>query len=206
MGGGQNDLTVEAHFLLNFRQQTAQHGAGGADGLEDVAGQAQFFDEFVVPVPALSVYQRGGGGVGVLVGGHAGEQVVEIVGNHQKGLGGGKLLRVFFLQRRQLVDGVELLELDAGAGVMLRKGNGQRLPDTVGALVPVGHRVPDALTGFVQKHKVHRPGVDAHGDRRKACGAAGGHAVDDLGGEGVHIPAKMPVFAGNPVFKTVHFF
>ena len=86
---------------------------------------------------------------------------------------------------------------------MFRKGNGQHLPDAVGSFIPVGHRVTDALTGLVQQHKIHRPSVDAHGGRRKACGAAGGHAVDDLGGEGVHIPAEMPVFAGNPVFKTV---
>src|SRR5699024_294651 len=76
VGGGQDHRAAKAALGLHGGRQAAQHAARHADGLEDAPRQAQFGDEFVVPVAAGGPHQRGGGGVGVLVGGDAGQLVV----------------------------------------------------------------------------------------------------------------------------------
>ena len=207
MGRGQNDLGVKADSLLNFRRQVPQHGPGGLDGLEDAARQTQLFDQCIVPVPAVRAHQRRGAGVRVLIGGHAAEQVVQVIGHHQERFGGGQLLRVLFFERHQLVDRVERLVLDAGAGVVVGKGQAvflfQRLADALGALVAVGDGVADALIVRIQQHKIDGPGVDADGRGGKTCVVCSLQAVDDLLREGVDVPAEVAVLAVDAVFEAV---
>ena len=207
MGRGQNDLGVKADGLLNFRRQMPQHGPGGSDGLEDAARQAQLFDQCIVPVPAVRAHQRRGAGVRVLIGGHAAEQVVQVIGHHQERFGGGQLLRVLLFERHKLVDRVERLVLDAGAGVVVGKGQAvflfQRLADALGALVTVGDGVTDALIVRIQQHKIDGPGVDADGRGGKACVVRSLQAVDDLFREGVDVPAEVAVLAVDAVFEAV---
>ena len=166
MGGGQHDLGVKADKRLHLRRKMPQRRAGHQNFLENFARQTEFLYQLVVPILTLRPHQRRGAGVGVLVGGDAAQQVVEVVGDHQKGFGGSELFGVFGFQRRQLVRGVEGLVLDARAGVMLGKGQpggSQRVAHALGALIAVGDGIAQTLTVFVQQHKVHRPGVDAHG-------------------------------------------
>jgi len=208
VGGGQHYGAVEANFGLHFRRQAAKNRAGLADGLENAPRQAQPGDEFIVPVPACGPHQGGGGSVGILVGGHAGQLVVQVVRHHQKGLGRGQLVRVLLFQGGQLVGSVEGLVLDAGAGVVLGKWQHrlQRLAHALGTAVPVGHRIAQDLPCRVQQHKVHGPGVNAHRFGRAAGVLAGFQPGQDVLPQAVHLPAAMAVFLGQAVFKAVDLF
>ena len=134
--------------------------------MENFARQTELLYQRIVPVLAFGPHQCRGAGVGVLVGGNAAQQVVEVVGDHQERFGGGELFGVFVFQRRQLIRRVEGLVLDARAGVMLGKGQpggGQCVAHALGALVAVGDGIAQALAVLVQQHKVHGPGVNADG-------------------------------------------
>ena len=119
----------------------------------------------------------------------------------------GQLFRVLFFERHQLVDCVELLVLDAGAGVMLGKGQTvvtlQRLAHALGALIAVSHGIADTLAVSVQQHKVHGPGINADG-RGCVPGIVGGfQAVHHFCRQGVNIPAEVAVYAADAVLKPV---
>ncbi len=208
MGGGQQHGAVKAHLGPDLRRQAAQRGAGHADGLEDLPGQAQGGNQPVVPVPGPGVDQGGGGGVGVLVGSDAGEQIVQVIRHHQEGLGRGQLVGMLPLKGGELIGGVEGLVLDAGAGIMVGKGQHrcQPVPLALGAAVPVGHRVADDLARAVQQHKVHCPGVNAHRGGDKTRVLAGLQAGNDIVPQAVHLPAKVTVFLHQAVFKPVNLF
>lgn len=96
MGGGQNDLGIKANLCPNLWSQMPQHCARRFNGLEDAARQAQLGNQCIVPISAVRTYQCRGAGVGVLVGGNAAEQIIQIIRHHQKRLGSGQLLRVLF--------------------------------------------------------------------------------------------------------------
>ena len=207
MGGGQDNLSVKADFRLHSRGQVPQHRARHPDGLEDAAGQAQLGNQFLVPVLDVCPHQRRGAGVGVLIRGHTAEQIVQVIGHHQEDFCRVQLLRVFLFQRHELVNGVERLVLDAGAGIMLGKGQAvvlfQCLADALGALIAVGHGIAEAFALLIQQDEIHRPGVNADGRGGKACVMGGLQAVDDLLGQRVNVPAEVAVLAADAVFKAV---
>ena len=182
MGGGQHDLGVKADKRLHLRRKVPQRRAGQQDFLENFARQTELLYQRIVPILAFGPHQRRGAGVGVLVGGNAAQQVVEVVGDHQKGFGGGKLFGVLVFQRRQLIRRVEGLVLDARAGVVLGKGQpgGQCVAHALGALVAVGDGIAQTLAVFIQQHKVHGPGVNADGGGGVARVVGGFQAVEHL--------------------------
>ena len=149
MGRRQDDFGIKADHCLHRRGQMPHHGTRRFDRLEDPARQAEPLQQRIVPVFAVCADQRRCAGVGILIGGHAAEQVVEVVRHHQKHFGGCQLLGVFLLEGHKLVDRIERLVLDAGAGIMLGKGQAvllfKRLADALGALIAVGHGIADAL-------------------------------------------------------------
>ena len=112
---------------------------------------------------------------------------------------------MFLFHRHQLVNGVEALLLDAGAGVKLLHGDefGYFPVHAGGAGIPVGNRVPQHLSILIQQDEIHAPGVDAHGGRDLPQFLAAFHAVYDLCKEPFKIPAEMAVFFRNAVFKAV---
>ena len=100
---------------------------------------------------------------------------------------------MFLLQRHQLVDCVELLVLDAGAGVMLGKGQTvvtlQRLAHALCALIAVSHGIADTLAVSVQQHKVHGPCINADGGGGVPGIMGGLQAVHNFSRQGIDIPA-----------------
>ena len=179
VGGGQQHGTVETGCLPDRGGKVAEDLPRHADRLEDAPRQTQPGDEFIVPVPAFGPHQRGGGSVGVFVGGHAGQLVVQVIRHHQEGPGRGQLLGMLPLEGGELIGGVEGLVLDAGAGVVLGKGQHrlQAGPFALGPAVPVGHRVAKDAAVFIQQHKVHGPGVDAQCGGDVPGGPAGAQAL-----------------------------
>ena len=207
MGRRQDDLGIKADLCLHRRGQMPQHGTRRFDGLEDAARQAEPLQQRIVPVFAVCADQCRCTGVGILIGGHAAEQVVEVVRHHQEGPGGCQLLGVFLLEGHKLVDRIERLVLDAGAGIMLGKGQAvllfKRLADALGALIAVGHGIADALPRLVQQNEIHRPGVNADGCGGKPGVVGSAQAVDDLSGQCVDVPAEVTVLALDAVLKAV---
>ena len=114
---------------------------------------------------------------------------------------------MLIFQRRELVGRVERLVLDAGAGIVFGKGKGwfQRFAYPGGAAVPVGDGIADDLPLSVQQHKVNGPGVDAHGGGRVAGGFAGAQAFEHAVPQCLQVPAQVPVFFNQAVFKAIHF-
>ena len=80
-------------------------------------GNAQRLQQ--VPIPGLGacIQQRRGGGNGVFVFLHARQQKMQVVGHGEEGGGLLKIRGALFLVCHQLIDGVELLLLNAGFGV-----------------------------------------------------------------------------------------
>ena len=114
---------------------------------------------------------------------------------------------MFLLEGHKLVDRIERLVLDAGAGIMLGKGQAvllfKRLTDALGALIAVGHGIADALPCLVQQNEIHRPGVNADGCGGKPGIVGSAQAVDDLPGQRVDVPAEVAVLAPDAVLKAV---
>ena len=206
MGGRQHHLRCKARLGGDSGRQRPHHRSRHGQRSEQRPGQPQTVQQLSVPAAVPGVDQAGAGGVGVLLLFHPGEQVVEIVGDHQQASGPGQLVRVFGLKGRQLVDGVEALLLDAGVCVQLRRRD-QALHHGVhplGTAVPVRHRVPQQPSFRVQQHKVHRPGVDADGGRDLSTHAAGLQPRQDPLPQQLQIPAVVAVSAHLPVCKPVH--
>ena len=114
---------------------------------------------------------------------------------------------MLFFERHQLVDCVELLVLDAGAGVMFGKGQTvvtlQRLAHALCALIAVSHGIADTLAVSVQQHKVHGPGINADGGGGVPGIMGGLQAVHHFCRQGVNIPAEVAVYAADAVLKPV---
>ena len=114
---------------------------------------------------------------------------------------------MFLLQRHQLVDCVELLVLDAGAGVMFGKGQTvitlQRLAHALCALIAISHGIADTLAVSVQQHKVHGPGINADGGGGVPGIMGGLQAVHNFSSQGIDIPAQVAVFPSDTIFKAV---
>ena len=170
-----------------------------------MVGQAEPLQQLPVPFLRGGVDQAGAGGVGVLLLLHAGQQVVEVVGNHQQTLCSLQLLRMLLLQGHKLIDGVEVLLLNSGVGIQLSGGDFclHQPVHAVGAAVPVGDCVADAVAAFAQQHKIHRPGVDAYGSGDFAQSFADLQAVQNALPKMLNIPAVVTVAANLAVFKAV---
>jgi hypothetical protein len=161
-----------------------------------------------IPIARAGVEQVGRGGVGVFVGRHAGEPVVEVVGHHEETRGRLELFGVLALQSHELVEGVEGLALDAAGAV-----EGARLHDAVeafghafGAGVAVGHRVAYERARAVDEDEVDAPGVDAHGFGHHAAALAGAQAFQDALVERFDVPAVVAVAADLDVVEAVDLF
>ncbi len=92
MCSGQYDGAVKADIILDGGAQISQFGAGGADSAKDFARQTKPVDDFIVPILAYSAHQGSGGSIGVLVGHHAGQAVIQVIwqpGPRGGGGGGG---------------------------------------------------------------------------------------------------------------------
>ena len=111
------------------------------------------------------------------------------------------------LVRHELIGGVEALELDARALVMLRERDGARalelLADALRAPVAIGDRIADALALLVEQHIVDRPRVDAHRVGRQPLLVRSGEPLDHVLGERIDIPAEMPVLLDERVVEAV---
>ena len=160
----QNHLCVKAHARADLGREAAEDSARLPHGLEDRARQAEAGDKLVVPRTRHRAYKRRRRGVSVLVCGNAREEVVEVVRHHKEGAGALELLRALAHLRHKLIGGVEPLELDARARIVLVKGDDTRalevLVNALGAPVAIRNRVPNARAVLVQKHIVNGPGVD----------------------------------------------
>ena len=97
MCSGHYDGAVKADIILDGGAQISQFGAGDADSAKDFARQTKPVDDFIVSILAYSAHQGSGGSIGILVGHHAGQAVIQVIRHHQKMLGSGKLFRVLFL-------------------------------------------------------------------------------------------------------------
>ena len=96
MCSGQYDGAVKADIILDGGAQISQFGAGVLILPKILRGRPPV-DDFIVPILAYSAHQGSGGSIGVLVGHHAGQAVIQVIRHHQKMLGSGKLFRVLFL-------------------------------------------------------------------------------------------------------------
>ena len=110
------------------------------------------------------------------------------------------------LKGKQLVERVEGLALNAGAGIDLGRvhdlvGN---LVDTVGTCVAIGDRVADDLVMLVEQYKVDAPGIDTDSGRSlSGLVLDGTQTRDDVVKQSLDIPAIVSVYALLLVIEAV---
>src|SRR5258708_3426100 len=111
---------------------------------------------------AVQGQQLGGAGVGTLGGGRCPEPVAEEVGEKKQCSSGVELGRPLLGQGQELVEGVELQELDAGAPVDLGRTQPARQPlaGIVEEMVPLGPGNAHQRTVVSQRAEVDTPAVE----------------------------------------------
>ena len=117
---------------------------------------------------------------------------------------------MFFLQGKQLIYRIEFLILDAGAGILFTEAEDSLLfqffADAVGSFITVGNRIRDALSLFIQQHKVHCPCINTEGYWSVSKPCAFRNAFFDMFQKTFNIPAQVSVLLDQPVFKAVDLF
>ena len=151
MGSGQYHRGLESNNLRNIRPQRTNCFAGHEKRSKQPTGQAKPVQQLAVPFLSGSVDQAGTGGVGVFLLLYAGQQVMKVIRNHQQAVRSLQLFGMLLLQGHKLVNGVEALLLDSGAGIKFSGGDFRlnQAVDAVGAAVPVGDRLTDTTTVLV---------------------------------------------------------
>ena len=164
MGGGQNHFTGKAHFLFHFLRKASHHRAGHVERPENGALISQSLDQLIIPLLRFRAHQLGGGGVCVFRQLISRQQKMEIIRQHQKLHGLLHVFRLLLFHRHELVDGVEHLLLDSRPCIQLRlRNNGiDLLVHSLRPSVTVAIGIADYVVLFIQKHIIHRPGVDSH--------------------------------------------
>ena len=133
---------------------------------------------------------------------------MEVIRDHQHPLRLGKAVGSFLLKRQELVNGVEDLLLDPGAGVKLFRRD-LLCGDCIHSLragVPISHGVAQGLSFPVQKDKIDAPCVNPHGQRDLLKFLTAFHTGEDLRKKPVGVPTEMPVFFDQSIFKPVDLF
>ena len=204
MGGAQHHRGLPAHLGGNVRLQPAQHRAGNGQLREYALRQTERMQDLRVILPGLRIDKTGGSCVGVLARLHAAQSPEQIFRDHEE------IVRLRqpsgFFVRIQLIDRVEGLELDAGAGIQCFKWDNavHLVQNRLRPAVTVG---VDRVDGFIffQKHIVHRPCVNGQAfDLRISCKRCA-DTLFDMGKHAVNVPFQMSVHPPDTIGKTVHF-
>ena len=199
-GRGVTDL------LGDVGRELAEHGAGHGRLQEDALGNTKARKDLGVPRALLGVEHAGSARVGVLVGLDAGQTPVEIVGDHQEGTSCLELLGMLVLEGEQLIERVERLTLNAGAGIDLGRihnlvGN---FVDAVSAGIAVGDRITDDLVVLIEQHEINTPGIDSDGGRSlSGLILDGAQACDNMVEQSLNVPAVVAVYALLLVIEAV---
>lgn len=156
------------------------------------------------PVAGAGVDQLGGGGVGDLRPGPAGQPVTDQIGDHQHLPSSGELGSS--VCRDQLVDGVERQILEPCRRIQLagRQDGRDLLRHSLRTVVPVVDRIAEELAGRVEESVVDGPAVDA--DAREASarrGGRGAQAVEHTPVEGEDVPVQGGTGPDRPVGEPV---
>ena len=203
----EHDLGVESNAVDNIGPQATECRSRHADILEDAARQVEAGDELFVPIARQGIHKRGRRCIGVFVCLHTAEHPVEIVGHHEEAACSLELPAIVTRERAELIGCVELLVLDARAPIVLLKGEDagelQRVAHTVGAGITIAHAISGALVVLVEQHVVHGPGIDADGGRRESLFVRGGQAGDDVLGQRVDVPHKMPAVPRETILEAI---
>ena len=162
--GDDGDLP-DAEFL--------RHGGGDAPvGVarfdefgQDRCRNAEFFEEFGIPLTRYRVQEIRGRGVGALDALFPGEEIREEVGNHQNLVRQGKELRLVVGKIIELIEGIEVHRLNPGAAVNLLFGENAEhfFRNVMRARVAVVDGVREEFAVLRNQPEVHAPGVDADG-------------------------------------------
>ncbi len=167
-------------------------------------GQVQGGQELRGPLPRDGVEEPGGGGVGGLGAAPARQQEPDEVRDEQR------LQPVQFGLRGELVDRVERQELQPRGGV--EAGRVEFLVDPgdggTAAVIAVAEGRRDEFAGGVDQAVVHGPGVDPDAGDALTAGrgrrGGGREPGEDLGEQGVEVPAEAAVELFDAVGEAVH--
>ena len=197
MAGGCNDGDARHVCSIDHpRCQSTQHGTGQDDLGKDTGRDAHGFQQRRGPCAAPRVIALGGRGVAELAGGSAGKPVVEEVRHGEER---GRTLqrrRLVDHHGKQLVEGVDLHELDAGLREDLLAGHAFEglLQHAVCPIVAVVVGVADQSALPIEQAEVDAPGIQADarkrpelaGQRDRALGFHPRDAVRPSAGYGGH--------------------
>ena len=206
MRGGQHDLSIEAHALPHLGRKPAHHRAGHGDVAEQACRGASRLERSSIPGTRAGVDEVRGGGVGVFVDHVAREQVIQVFGHHEEAVCRLKLIGMLGGQRRQLVDRVERLALNARGTVQVLQADARVHVggDVVRAGIAIRHRIADASTLSVDQDEIHAPGVDADRLGDLAGFAAFLQADQNVLPDHIDVPAIVPAAAHLHVVEAVH--
>ena len=207
MGAGCDDLAVVADLFRNLRAQMTDLCSRHYELLENSSRITEFIDQFPVIFIGLRTDQLTGRCFGVLVYFFPCEQEMIVIRRIEQRLRLLEILRMFLLDRHQLVNGVEdgLLNTCAAIKLPLRNDFVNFLIHSVGTMITITHRVADDLVILVQENKINAPRINAYIAGLHTHLAALLECRDNFLENSVVFPAEFPVFLHQAVFKTMDF-
>ena len=208
MSSRKNDLALVADLSGDLVREISHDRAGLRDRKEHLCRVSELFDQFIIPVIGVGIYELRRCSVRVLLLLNACQQEVEIIGKHQHCLCGSQNFRLLCLDSHELINCIEDLLLNAGAGIELCLRD-----NFIYFLVHAGRAAVAVAVGpaaghivLVEKHIVDSPCVDAHADRNFAQLFSLFETVLDLREEAVGVPVTVTVNDVHSVLETVDFF
>ena len=208
MGSRQDHGRVETDKFCDLRLERPDDGTRHGQFTEQVLRKAQCTDQVHIPGLLPGIDKSGGRSVRVFLLHHSGEQIVQIIRDHQKAPRLLQRLRLLLLQGDQLIDRIEADLLDPGPLVefFLRDEHLCFFGDPVCPAVPVGNRIGQHLFVLIQQHIVHAPGIDRDGGWDLSKFPAVLQSLQDSLSDVVHVPADMAVSHDLAVVKPSDLF
>ena len=206
MRRGQNHLRLEPDLRRDLFRECTHGSLRHGNRAEHLLRDAEHIHQLVVPILRLCTHELRRCRIRVLVLHDPRQEIVQIVGNHQKMFCRRQGLGTFLPDRHKLIDRVEDLLLNPVACVerLLRNRPVDQRIHALRPPIPIGNSIAEQLSGPIEQDKIHRPGVNPDALRNPIQRAAPLQPLDHLVKEMIHIPAEMPVPSHETVLKAMN--
>ncbi len=155
---------VGSYRACHFIAQHAARCAGLHYFAENMARQAEFVNEGIVPVACTGVKKLGCRGYGILVVGFPGQEEAEKVGHEQQMACGAEQCGSIAAQCHQTEKGIYGHHLRAVDGIMFLSGTrGEKfLGQPFYGLVAIAYGIADEVALVIDETEVDAPGIDTY--------------------------------------------
>ena len=175
---------------------------------KDFGRQAQFFQQFIIPILRLRIDQLRGCRIGIFIDHLPGQQIMQILRNHQEMFCLRQKLRLRLFYRHELIDGIKELLLNPIAAIQLALANHpvDFLVHTTGSAVTISDGIAEQFSLLIQQDEINAPGINGKACRNAVQLPALLYACLYFAEQMFNIPAKMAIFLDQLIFKAIDFF